>query len=169
MMVVTPLITAVIVSRLRDPFVAQKWSLWSAGLTFLLTACAWQDFYFIQSNATPDQMLVMEDSWHDFLTYHDKPIFLLDELGVPLLPLMAISLFSDDAHDAAYENQAVFVCPGIGGRILDAVDVLHKGTAFNHFGAAHRTDLALFGNAQAQTTDQGLSAPHAALCGAAFV
>ena len=84
--VLLPLIGAIIVGQMKDPYIARKWSLVFSGLAFAATLGAWQDFGL-------SHLRQAHDHW-DLMTWaFGRDILVIDELSAPLLPLAAMLYF----------------------------------------------------------------------------
>ena len=87
----TPLLGALVVSRMKDPFEARKWSVVFTGLAFCFALGAWQDFGLLQFAG--HQAFDAEDRWHLLAKVFNREIFTIDQLSAPLLPLAALLYF----------------------------------------------------------------------------
>lgn len=78
-----PLLGALLVGRVRDVTVANRWSLAIGGVTLACAVGAWQDFHWLHVREAHDHWDVLEA-----LTGRD--LLVLDQLSAPLLPLAAL-------------------------------------------------------------------------------
>jgi len=84
--IAVPLVGAVVVSRLRDPLSASRWSLTFTGLALACSIVAWIGFLL---GLTPDG-----SSTQDILPrLFGRKVLLLDVLSAPLVPLVALLHF----------------------------------------------------------------------------
>ncbi len=83
---ITPLAGALLVWRQRDPEVAWKRALTIAGITFLFTFCAWEDFGALHT-------FDAHDHWDAVSQWLGDDAVVIDELSAPLLPLAALLYF----------------------------------------------------------------------------
>lgn len=81
--VLGPLVGAACVGRIRDGERARQWSLFFAGFAFVAAFGAWQDFESLHINEA-------RDGWHIFTRIFGAEALVVDELSVPLLPLIAL-------------------------------------------------------------------------------
>ncbi len=81
--VVIPLIGALLVSRIRDVTVANRWSLAIGGITLACAVGAWQDFHWLHVREA-------HDHWDLIETVTGRDLLVLDQLSAPLLPLAAL-------------------------------------------------------------------------------
>ncbi len=85
-LVLMPLFAALLVGRLRDAFIARKWTVVASGFTLLLAIGAWQDFELINRSQA-------DDAWHLSTLLLGRELFAIDRLSAPLLPLTALLYF----------------------------------------------------------------------------
>lgn len=83
---VSLIIGAIWVSRLRDSQVAMRWSLISSGIALLGTIGAWQDFAMLET-------FEAHDLWNLVADFAGDDIVVIDEFSAPLLPLAALLYF----------------------------------------------------------------------------
>ena len=85
------LVGAILVGRLRDQFVACRYSLYLNSLTLLMTVGAWIDYEFLNpAGAAPSEA---QDLWNPLTHYLGREIFVIDSLSAPLLTLVALLYF----------------------------------------------------------------------------
>lgn len=84
--ILIPLIGAALVSRLRDPDVARRWSVAISGLALFCAVGEWLDFDFIGASEA-------EDHWHLMTRIIGREFFVIDELSAPLIPLVSLLYF----------------------------------------------------------------------------
>ncbi len=84
--ILIPLIGAALVSRLRDPDVARRWSVAISGLALFSAVGEWLDFDFIGASEA-------EDHWHLMTRFLGREFFVIDELSAPLIPLVSLLYF----------------------------------------------------------------------------
>jgi NADH-quinone oxidoreductase subunit M len=81
--VITPLLGALAVGRLKDRDAARKWCAWFSAVTLVFTLGAWQSFVMLGATEA-------RDTWDASLRLLGTPFLSLDELCAPLLPLVAL-------------------------------------------------------------------------------
>lgn len=86
-----PLLGAAWVGRMRDPDVARKWSLVFTGGALACAVGAWLDFEFIHGLELASEHRSLFTFWLEHEVLHD--IFVIDSLGAPLFPLVALLYF----------------------------------------------------------------------------
>ncbi len=84
--VLIPLLGSLWVSRLRDPDVARRHSLFISGAALICALGAWIDFGELHTFEAHDRWDVFEIVFHE-------DVFVIDELNAPLLPLSALLYF----------------------------------------------------------------------------
>jgi NADH-quinone oxidoreductase subunit M len=84
--ILIPLLGALVVGRIRDPYRARQWSVYLTGATFLCALITWQDFHFLG-------VKLADDPGHLFRNFLDRELFVIDELSAPLLPVAALIYF----------------------------------------------------------------------------
>lgn len=89
--VLIPLLGAIWVAFLRDPFVASRHSLVFNTLALITTLGAWVDYEFISSAGQPPTEA--QDFWNPLTKLVGRPIFVIDPLSAPLLSLVALLYF----------------------------------------------------------------------------
>jgi NADH-quinone oxidoreductase subunit M len=83
LVIAIPLLGAIWVSTLRDPERSRRRSLLVSGATLLCAVGAWLDFATLQAFEEHDRWDLLAGLFH-------KPLFVVDELSAPLLPLAAL-------------------------------------------------------------------------------
>lgn len=78
-----PLLGAILVSRMRQPETARRWSLAFAALSLLSTTIAWQDFIGL---GVP----LAHDHWDVVGEMFGRNVFAIDSVTAPLLPLISL-------------------------------------------------------------------------------
>ncbi|MGE3315521.1 MAG: proton-conducting transporter membrane subunit [Planctomycetaceae bacterium] len=84
--ILTPLVGAVLVSRVHDPEKARRGALAAQGLTLVWTVAAWIDFSTLHTFAASDHWDAVSALWV-------SDLWLIDELSAPLLTLAALQFF----------------------------------------------------------------------------
>jgi NADH-quinone oxidoreductase subunit M len=84
--ILTPLIGALLIFRLRDPEAARKRALIVTGLTLVLALGAWEDFSTLHT-------FEAHDHWDVISPILGEDAIVIDELSAPLLPLAALLFF----------------------------------------------------------------------------
>jgi len=84
--ILIPLLGAVAVWFMRDPFQGRKWSTVCSGLAFGVELFAWNDFMWMGP-------IPHEATWNLSAKLFDRPFFIMDQLNAPLLPLIALLFF----------------------------------------------------------------------------
>ena len=86
--VLIALIGAICVGRMRDPFVASRYSLFFNSLVLVTTVGAWIDYEFINPYGVgPTEA---QDYWNPLTKLFGREIFVIDPLSSPLLSLVAL-------------------------------------------------------------------------------
>ena len=89
--VLIALIGAICVGRMRDPFVASRYSLFFNSLVLVTTVGAWIDYEFINPYGVgPTEA---QDYWNPLTKLFGREIFVIDPLSSPLLSLVALLYF----------------------------------------------------------------------------
>ncbi|MCE9605862.1 MAG: oxidoreductase [Planctomycetia bacterium] len=92
--ILVPLLGALFVARMKNPFEARKWSVVFTGIAFCCAVGAWQDFGWLQAaQAAGQEAIDAEDRWHVMTEIFGREIFVIDQLSAPLLPLAALLYF----------------------------------------------------------------------------
>jgi NADH-quinone oxidoreductase subunit M len=81
--ILTPLLSALWVNRLRDADEAHKWSAVFSGVTLAFTVGAWQDFFLLGASQA-------SDGWDLLSPFLGWKLLVIDEFSAPLLPLTAL-------------------------------------------------------------------------------
>ena len=84
--IITPLIGALIVCRVRDPERARRRTMLVTGLTLFLAVGAWEDFRTLHT-------FEAHDHWDIVSPWLGDDAVVVDELSAPLLPLAALLFF----------------------------------------------------------------------------
>lgn len=84
--ILTPLIGALILSRMQDRYQARRWSVYFTGVTFILAFFEFLDFYL-------QGAIHATDAFHLTSRLFGQELFTIDQFSAPLLPLMALMYF----------------------------------------------------------------------------
>lgn len=84
--ILTPLIGALILSRMEDRYRARRWSVYFTGLTFIFAFTEFLDFYL-------QGAIHATDAFHLTKRLFGQEWFTIDQFSAPLLPLMALMYF----------------------------------------------------------------------------
>lgn len=84
--ILVPLVGAILVACLRDPFTARRWCMYFSGGALLCGVAAWRDFASLSA-------FEADDRWHLMTQVFGRELFVIDELSAPLLPHVALLFF----------------------------------------------------------------------------
>ena len=92
--ILIPLLGSLVISRVGDPQRARRWSAGFAGLAFVASVAAWQDYDWLQRGLRAgEHVLEVQDRWHLLERVFAHQVFTIDQLSAPLLPLGALLYF----------------------------------------------------------------------------